>query len=409
MKYTNVRLKYYKENTVNIYDTIQHGIRGGLASVLGDCHVKFKNKEIDPEYTGKENYLKYLDLNSLYASAMVQALPTVEIKVCDTLDPETGLADTVYSRSSSNTGYIYTIDTKYNDELKQKTKKYPFFPEKTKANINQFTDYQNENKKKGYKPNEKLMLKLMDKNDYVIDGEMLDWYLASGLKFSFIQKRKEAKAKCDKFGDVFFKLMDNAFYGKTIENVYNRQDVELVNDVDRYIKLVENIGFKYSVESDDDLVAVHKTRGNVKLDKFNYIGFVILERAKLFIYKAIYDYFEKELDCSYHYTDTDSIFININIPLDSTIEKEMDNIKDILHNIELSKMRDELPNDTIIEACFLKAKAYCYNTVKREEEKKLKGITKATIKKQINLEDYKNAIYEGKTKYVTNYTIDIKL
>ena len=26
LKYTNVRLKYYKENTVNIYDTIQHGI-----------------------------------------------------------------------------------------------------------------------------------------------------------------------------------------------------------------------------------------------------------------------------------------------------------------------------------------------------------------------------------------------
>ena len=39
LKYTNVIVKYYKENTVKIYDTIQHGIRGGLASVLGDCHV----------------------------------------------------------------------------------------------------------------------------------------------------------------------------------------------------------------------------------------------------------------------------------------------------------------------------------------------------------------------------------
>ena len=80
MKYTNVRLKYYKENTVNIYDTKQHGIRGGLASVLGDCYVKCMNKQIDHEYTGKENYPKYLDFNSLYASAMVQALPTGEIK-----------------------------------------------------------------------------------------------------------------------------------------------------------------------------------------------------------------------------------------------------------------------------------------------------------------------------------------
>ena len=199
--------------------------------------------------------------------------------------------------------------------------------------------------------------------------------------------------------------MNNAIYGKIIEDVYNRQDVELVNEIDRYIKLVESISFKNAVEFDDDLVAVHKTRGNVKLDKFNYIGFVTLEKAKLFRYEAIYDYFEKELDCSYHYTDTDNIFINIKVPLDSNIETEM-KIKDILQNNELRKMKDELPNDTIIEACFLKPKAYCYNTVKREEEKKLKGITKATIKKQITIEDYTNAIYEGKTKYVTNYTIE---
>ena len=202
--------------------------------------------------------------------------------------------------------------------------------------------------------------------------------------------------------------MNNAFYGKTIENVCNRQDVDLVNEVDRYIKLVENISLKYAVEFDDELVAVDKTRGNVKLDKFNYIGFVILEKAKLFMYKAIYDHFEKELDCSYHYTDIDSIFININVPLDSNIETEMSKIKDILHNNELGKMKDELPNDTIIEACFLKAKGYCYNTVKGKEERKLKGIAEATIKKQINIEDYTNAIYDGKTKYVTNYTIDSK-
>ena len=349
LKYTNVRLKYYKENTVNIYDTIQHGIRGGLASVLGDCHVTCKNEEIsgtasqiDPEYTGKENYLNYLDFNSLYASAKVQALPTGESKVCCGND---------YTQSSSTKGYIYTIDVNHNDELKQKTKKYPFFPEKTKANIDQFRDYQNENKKKRYNPNEKLMLKLSDKVDYVIDGEMLDWYLASGLKLEDItikqkldysksewlkpyiefniQKRKEAKAMGDKFGDVFLKLMNNAFYGKTIETIYNRQDVELINEIDRYIKLVEKISFKYVVEFDDDPVGFYKTRGNIKLDKFKYIVFVILEKAKLFMYKAIYDYFEKELDCSYHYTDTDSIFININIPLDSNIETEMNKIRDI--------------------------------------------------------------------------------
>ena len=55
LKYTNVKFKYYKENTVKIYDTLQQVIRGGLFSVLGDCHVKSMNKQIDPEYAEKEN------------------------------------------------------------------------------------------------------------------------------------------------------------------------------------------------------------------------------------------------------------------------------------------------------------------------------------------------------------------
>ena len=74
------------------------------------------------------------------------------------------------------------------------------------------------------------------------------------------------------------------------------------------------------------------------------------------MYKAIYDYFEKKLDCSYHCTDTDSLFITINVQSDSTIDTEMNKISDILHNSDLHKIKDELPNDTIIEVCFLTLK-----------------------------------------------------
>ena len=62
------------------------------------------------------------------------------------------------------------------------------------------------------------------------------------------------------------------------------------------------------------------------------------------------------------------MFINIHVLLDSDIETEMNKIKDISRNYQTRK-----PNDTILEACFLKAKAYCFNTVKREVEKKLKS------------------------------------
>ena len=42
------------------------------------------------------------------------------------------------------------------------------------------------------------MLKLTDKNDYVIDGEKLDWYIASGLKLEDItikQKLEYSKSE----------------------------------------------------------------------------------------------------------------------------------------------------------------------------------------------------------------------
>ena len=66
----------------------------------------------------------------------------------------------------------------------------------------------------------------------------------------------------------------------------------------------------------------------------------------------------------------------------------MNKISGTLHNSKLSKMKDGLPNYTIVEACFLKAKAYCFNTVNEGEKKKLKGITKATIKSQVTIEDH---------------------
>ena len=82
MKCTDVTLKYYKEEKFNIYDAMKRGIRVGLASVIDHFYVNCKNKQINPEHTGKENYLKLLDFNSLYSSAIVQVLANGEISVC---------------------------------------------------------------------------------------------------------------------------------------------------------------------------------------------------------------------------------------------------------------------------------------------------------------------------------------
>ena len=119
---------------------------------------------------------------------MVQALPNGQINVRDDLlierssvsgivstSPSTSTSISNSSSSSTSTnykiGFIYAIDFIYDDALEQKTKNYSFFPETTKANIDPFTDRQNECKMKRYKTIEKRMLKFAVEK-YLIDGEM---------------------------------------------------------------------------------------------------------------------------------------------------------------------------------------------------------------------------------------------
>ena len=55
------------------------------------------------------------------------------------------------------------------------------------------------------------------------------------------EKRKEAKSDFEK---DMYKLMNNAVYGKTMQNVRNQIDFELVDTPERYQKRVNNPNFK---------------------------------------------------------------------------------------------------------------------------------------------------------------------
>ena len=50
------------------------------------------------------------------------------------------------------------------------------------------------------------------------------------------QKRIEAEKNGDKDGTELYKLINNAVYGKTVGNLRNRIDVELVNNKKDYLK-----------------------------------------------------------------------------------------------------------------------------------------------------------------------------
>ena len=124
------------------------------------------------------------------------------------------------------------------------------------------------------------------------------------------KKRKQA---VNDFEEVFYKLLKDAFYGKTTENVRNRCKIENIkrDEFDKILKqqrkLTLNGIHKNFNNCDSYLFEEHE----MLLDKPIVLGFAILELSKLHMFETYYDtlqpYFGQE-NIQLHYMDCDSLF-----------------------------------------------------------------------------------------------------
>ena len=112
-------------------------------------------------------------------------------------------------------------------------------------------------------------------------------------------KDSEGRLSPDSFGDIFFKLMNNAFYGKTLENVRNRKNIIITSDGEKFKLEASKITYDTSEDFGNNVIAIHKKNNKVLFNKFNYVGFTILEYSKLIMYKFIYDNLEKNISGQY--------------------------------------------------------------------------------------------------------------
>ena len=78
------------------------------------------------------------------------------------------------------------------------------------------------------------------------------------------EKRKNAK---NAFEKDFFKLMNNSVFGKTMENLRKRVDVRLVTSKHKLLKLASKPTFVSSKIFNDNLVAVHKIKETLTLNR----------------------------------------------------------------------------------------------------------------------------------------------
>ncbi|XP_066590761.1 uncharacterized protein [Prorops nasuta] len=114
------------------------------------------------------------------------------------------------------------------------------------------------------------------------------------------------------FEKNLYKLMNNAVFGKTIENVRKRCNVHIRNNWGgRYgvRSLVSKPNFYRILIFDEDLVAIQMKKLNIIIDKPIFIGMCVLDLCKVCLYSFHYDVIlpKFKLDVKLLYTDTDSL------------------------------------------------------------------------------------------------------
>ena len=97
------------------------------------------------------------------------------------------------------------------------------------------------------------------------------------------------KAKND-FEKDFFKLMNNAVFGKTMENIRKNRDIKFVKTDKRRNRLVSEPNYHRTRWFSEKLLAIEMKKTKVKMNKPIYQGLSILEVSKTLMYEFWYDY-----------------------------------------------------------------------------------------------------------------------
>ena len=105
--------------------------------------------------------------------------------------------------------------------------------------------------------------------------------------------------------------MINSVFSKTMENLRKRINVELINNDKDYVRCISKPAFVSQKIFSKNLVAIHKIKSVLVLNKPIYVGFSISELSKLLMYDFRYGYFKNKFNAKLLFTDTDSLVYEI--------------------------------------------------------------------------------------------------
>ena len=119
--------------------------------------------------------------------------------------------------------------------------------------------------------------------------------------------RKKAEYGVEK---DFFKLMNNAIFGKTKENVIKHRDIKLVTTEARRNHLVSELNCHTTKLFSENLLAIEMRKTQTIMNKS---GLSILELSKIVMHKFQYNHIKpKYCENTKRYKDTDSFTVYVN-------------------------------------------------------------------------------------------------
>ena len=407
LKKTNVELELLTDYDMLLM--VEEGIRGGICHAI-QRYAKANNKYMnDYDKKKKPSYIQYLDANNLYGKTMTEKLPVRGFKWINDISKIDEDFVKVYNKNG-NKGYILDVDLDYPSKLQNLHSDLPFLPERMVINNTK-----------------KLVCNLNDKKNYIVHINVLKQALDHGLKLrkvhrviefeqeawlkEYIDVNVELRKKAtNDFEKDFFKLMNNAVFGKIMENVRRHRDIKLVKTDKKRNKLVSEPNFHTTNLIDNNLAIIEMRKVKVKMNSPIYLGLSILDISKITMYEFWYDYVKikyqdkARLCCM----DTDSFVVNIKIKdfyknISQDVNKRFDTsnytfdrpLPTGINKKVIGLLKDELGGDIITEFVALGPKAYSHITNNFIEMKKAKGTKKCVVNKMLRFDDYKKCLFDN--------------
>lgn len=427
---SKARIQYMKDEAM--VKQIRSSVRGGPCFVNTRFFQANNERIKNYDNTKERTHIFYSDLKSLYPSQLLNSVPTDSYKFLTPKELEN--IDVLSLPEDSGVGYIFEVDLIYDKSLHDWDNDLPCAPVKRTVTINDMSGKQmtilkehSSIKNPHSLKVEKLILTLEDKESYVCYYKTLKFYLAHGLRIkgkikngivfnekpifreyiaNNLARREKEKSEIRR---QVLKLVSNSFYGKMLQSYGKFNDVIFCRSRTHALHLIGKAEFLDFYHLTPDISIFIMKRKSYTESSLFFIGFVILELAKLRLYQVHYEGVKKVFKerCSIAYTDTDSAYYLIRDPSNTFIAdlKALSWLFDYSNlgpSHELYDIRNvgqagvfKLEELDIVEFCGLSAKLYSYTTNKNTGEKKAKGISTAVIKHKLTHEDFVRTVKDS--------------